>query len=254
MDAKPLTWRSRPDSLHNDWVRKKADIPRRHSEGKREQMIEAGRRVIFREGIWNTTTRKIADEAAINLATIHYHFANKDALLVAVYDEMLDALRQQVKSDFPEPSTLAERIERVMQRTWEYSEANMAGQLMQAELTLYALRSGLTELAERQSLEYLEIYSQVFRGASDAVGRNDLDIEGLSRMMIAGTDGILIQHHAEPDNARSAAACRKLAYLALRYPLTSPPEPLTALSLSASAPRRQGLRRAGRAGRKSAKS
>lgn len=220
-------------------MKNRVDIPRQRSEGKREQMIEAGRRVIFREGIWNTTTRKIAEEASINLATIHYHFANKDALLVAVYDEMLDSLRSQVRTDFPDPSTLAERIERVMQRTWEYSQENMAGQLMQAELTLYALRSGLTDLAERQSQEYLEIYSRVFRGASDVTGRADLDIDGLSRMLIAGTDGILIQHHAEPDNARSAEACRKLAYLAQRYPLTPPPEELTALSLSRAGGRKQ---------------
>jgi AcrR family transcriptional regulator len=213
-------------------VKKRVDIQRTRSEGKREQMIEAGRRVIFREGIWATTTRKIADEASINLATIHYHFANKDALLVAVYDEMLDALRVQVRRDFPEPSTLAARIERVMQRTWEYSKENMAGQLMQAELTLYALRSGLADLAERQSQEYLEIYLRVFRGASDVAGCTGLDIDGLSRMLIAGTDGILIQHYAEPDNARSAAACEKLAYLAQRYPLTPPPDALTALSLS----------------------
>jgi len=79
--------------------------------------------VIFREGIWNTTTRKIADEAGISLATIHYYFANKDELLVAVYEEMVSSIRNASTEDFAAPGTLAERIEGVVDRTWQFSDA-----------------------------------------------------------------------------------------------------------------------------------
>ena len=222
-------------------MKKIPDIKRPRSRGKREQIIDASRRVIFEEGIWNATTRKIAEVAGINLATIHYHFANKDALLIAVFDDMLQNVREAALRDFVTPSSLTQRIERVSSVSWEFSEQNMPGQLMQSELTLYAIRNGPAGLAARQSQEYLDIYSTVFREATDVRGRTDLDIDGLSRFIIAGTDGILVQHFAEPDNLRSREAFRKLALCALRYPLTGGRKPLTALDLGAP---RGGRRRA----------
>lgn len=214
-------------------MRKIPDIRRPRSPGRREQIIEAGRRVIFAEGIWNATTRRIAEVAGINLATIHYHFANKDALLVAIYDDMLETIRAESRRDFATPSPLAERIERVIAVSWEFSQRNMEGQLMQSELTNYAIRNGLGELAARQSQEYLGIYSRVFREATDVQGRTDLDIDGLSRFIIAGTDGILLQHFAEPDGRRSGEAFRKLAICAQGYPLTNTGPQVTARELKA---------------------
>lgn len=206
---------------------------RRHNREKTREIMEAGRQVIFREGIWNTTTRKIAEEAGISLATIHYYFANKDELLVAVYEEMLSSIRHASAEDFAAPGTLAERIEGVVDRTWEFSQKNMDGQLMQTELTVYALRNGMRTLAARQGHEYLDIYVRVLKSASDVVDRTDLDIEGLAQLLLAGVDGLLVAHTVEPDNARTARSFRSLAQVALHYPLTSGKKPLTPLTLPA---------------------
>ena len=196
--------------------------------------MEAGRRVIFREGIWNTTTRKIADEAGISLATIHYYFANKDELLVAIYEEMISSIRRYAAEDFATPGTLVERIAEVVEVSWAFSEKNMDAQLMQAELTLYALRNGMQTLAKRQGREYLDIYVQVLGASSDAAGRNDLDIIGLAQLILAGIDGILVAHMVDPDAARTARACRQLAQVACHFPLTTGSTPLTPLRLSTS--------------------
>lgn len=220
-------------------MKKVSKIRRPRSEGKRELIIEAGKRVIFRDGIYNVTTRKIAEDAGINLATIHYHFANKDELLIAVYDDMLDAIRASARRDFATPSTLAARIEESVRLSWGYSQDNMAGQFMQMELTVYALRNGLRSLAERQLQEFLAIYRILFTEATDVEGRTDLNVEDLSRFIVAGLDGILLQHFADPDVPRSAEACRRLAYLALRYPLTRDDVPLTALTLKKTNPGRR---------------
>lgn len=187
--------------------------------------------MVFAEGIWNATTRRIAEVAGINLATIHYHFASKDALLVAIFDDMLATIRAESRRDFAEPSPLVERIERVIALSWDYSQRNMEGQLMQSELTNYAVRNGLGELAARQSQEYLAVYSRVFREAADVQGREDLDIDGLSRFIIASTDGILLQHFAEPDSRRTGEDFRKLAICAQGYPLTGGSPSLTARDL-----------------------
>src|SRR3954453_23482283 len=63
---------------------------------RRAQIVAATYRAIAREGVAAITTRKIAGEAAVNLATLHSLFGSKDALLVAVLDQvtgrMIDAL------------------------------------------------------------------------------------------------------------------------------------------------------------------
>ena len=209
------------------------------SHGKREQILEAAKRVVVREGIWNTTTRKIAEEASVNVATIHYHFEDKEALLFAVFERMIAAIRGQAREDFKEPGTLAERIERAVMISWDYTEKHWADQFLQAELTLYAVRTaGAAWLAQRQHEQFVAFYMDIFRGASDVGKRRDLDIEGLSRMVIAGIDGLLQQHFACPDAARSKYDCRQLTFLALRYPLTKGAEPLAALSLDQGTPRK----------------
>jgi AcrR family transcriptional regulator len=212
-------------------VSRPAAILRRRSDEKSREIIDAGRRVIFREGIWNTTTRKIAEEAGISLAAIHYYFANKDDLLVAVYEEMIDSIRSSAGQDFATPGTLAEHIEGVVDRTWQFSKTHMDGQLMQAELTVYALRNGLGSLAVRQGREYLDIYVRVLKSSVDAADRDDLDIDGLAQLLLAGIDGLLIAHLVDSNDVRSAQNFRRLAQVALHFPLTSGRTPLTAITL-----------------------
>ncbi|GAA3101981.1 TetR/AcrR family transcriptional regulator [Streptosporangium carneum] len=55
-------------------------------EGRREEVVEAARRVILREGIEAATTRAIAREAGYSNGVLTHYFADKD-------DIMLSALR-----------------------------------------------------------------------------------------------------------------------------------------------------------------
>ena len=41
-------------------------------------------------GVIGATTRKIAAESGVRLATLHYHFESKSALLLAVFEALID--------------------------------------------------------------------------------------------------------------------------------------------------------------------
>lgn len=56
------------------------------ADERRAQIIEAARRLFARSGFDATTTRQIAEEAAISDALIYRHFADKQAILRAVID------------------------------------------------------------------------------------------------------------------------------------------------------------------------
>jgi AcrR family transcriptional regulator len=217
-------------------AKRQADgIRRKYSEGTRGKILDASEKVVVREGIWSTTTRKIAAEASINVATLHYHFDNKETLLYALFESIIAAIKEVVRDDYPEPTPLAERIESTFIWSWQAMELHLKEQVLQLELTLYAVRTAEASwLGKRQYDEFVALYVAILRGASEVSAKNSLDIEGLARFLICGLDGVLLQHLADPDSTRSLGLIRKLIHLAQRYPLTAPGgsgEPATALSL-----------------------
>ncbi len=62
------------------------------ASGRRAQIIDATMRLIARDGVTGLSTRKIAREAPVNLATLHYLFGSKDDLLLAVLDAVTSSM------------------------------------------------------------------------------------------------------------------------------------------------------------------
>src|SRR2546430_7961718 len=65
---------------------------------RRADIIAATIRVLARDGIAETTTRKISAEAEVNQATLRYYFGSKDDLLFAVLQEMMQTTREVVQA------------------------------------------------------------------------------------------------------------------------------------------------------------
>lgn len=58
--------------------------------GTRNKIIAAALNVFARDGIPRATTRIIAEEAGVNEVTLFRHFTNKDGLLQAVFDNVMN--------------------------------------------------------------------------------------------------------------------------------------------------------------------
>jgi len=59
---------------------------RPNSDGRREQIVEAALAVMIAEGVYHATTRKIAQAAGVNVATLHYHFHDKEEIILSVME------------------------------------------------------------------------------------------------------------------------------------------------------------------------
>src|SRR5258706_4338698 len=106
---------------------------------RRTEIIEAAIRVLSRECITETTTRKIAAEADVNQATLRYYFGSKDDLLFAVLQEMMRTTKEVVQLSILSERGLHETIAESLRAFWAHVEENPELQVMQYELTLYAL-------------------------------------------------------------------------------------------------------------------
>ncbi len=188
--------------LDNDRRVLRKSRARPNSDGRREQIIHAALRVMISDGVYRTTTRKIAEAAGVNVATLHYHFHDKEEIVFSVMEVLATSYRKTLAKRFDNPQTLHERIGDLLRFIWSEIEKGRGEQLVLQEMTLYVLRIPYAEhLAAEKEREIKSLYSEMLGIASD-VGPNDrAKIEELTNFIYACFVGILNQWLATHDAA-----------------------------------------------------
>ena len=160
------------------------------------RIVHGALRALETYGLHDTTTRRIAAEADVRLATLHYHFESKESVLLAVLDVLIDELMLTLKADSVPCETLEASIAELLRASWAYVERTREKQIVQYELTLYALRTQGSEwLARKQYDGYVEAYATLLRERSllDQPSLTDIQITSLAHQMLAGMDGLILQ-------------------------------------------------------------
>jgi hypothetical protein len=90
--------------------------------------------------------------------------------------------------------------------------ADPGKQLLQYELTIYALRTpGLADLARWQYQQYCEAIENWCRRAAEAAGETcAVGFDVLARMLLAGIDGLILQYVSDPCEKRAAADLERI--------------------------------------------
>ncbi|MGZ3715559.1 MAG: TetR/AcrR family transcriptional regulator [Ktedonobacterales bacterium] len=172
---------------------------------RRAELLAAAIRVLAREGLAETTTRKIAAEAGINQATLLYYFGSKDDLLFAVLQEMMLATQEVALRGVPQATDLREAVAGAIRAFWRQVEATPELQIMQYELTLYALRNpDAAWLAKEQYAGYCVVVETLLRETYAAAGQTSaIPFDALARFIVGGLDGIILQFVSDRDPARA---------------------------------------------------
>lgn len=173
---------------------------------RRTEILEAAIRVLARDGLAQASTRRLAAEAGINQATLLYHVGSKDELLLAVLREMMRQTREiAVAAATERPLPLREAIANSVRAFWRHVETTPEHQVMQYELTLYALRNpDAAWLAREQYRGYCEVVEGVLRAACEqqetpcAVG-----YDALARFIVGGLDGLILQFVSDQNIPRA---------------------------------------------------
>jgi AcrR family transcriptional regulator len=193
--------------------------PRRAKTATSDDLVSAAARVIAREGVPATTTRKIADEAGVPLGTVHYWFADKATLLAEVVRDVTGRL---------EKAAVASRhggddIRDGLHAAWAEVTGDDAGaQLGMYELTALALRTpSMRELASAQYRGYRETAARAMAPVLD--GLDDDRAAAVAELVAVTFDGLCLAWIADPEGSRPGAVLDLLAdLLAREIGLTSP--------------------------------
>ncbi len=169
----------------------------RHDEGRRADLIEAALRVIARDGVAAATTRRIADEAAVPLGTLHYWFAGKSELLEQVMLVVLDQISAATLAvDYS--GSIVDRF----RAAWKVIVEDDPGrQLAFYELTAHAIRyPELRHIAVTQYGLYRQTAAAAIRPWLD---EHPLEVPGgapaLAELVATLFDGMVLAWLADPE-------------------------------------------------------
>ena len=126
-------------------------MPRLDIETRRAQLIQAAVAIALRDGLDNTTVRRIATEAGVSLGTVHYCFDSKKALLEAMVESIATRDIEAASLPLPDDVSPVDAIRAAFRYYWSISGAQADRQRLVYELVAYLVRqedSG-PELARR---------------------------------------------------------------------------------------------------------
>lgn len=182
-------------------------MPNMQVSVREAQFVAAARAVLTRVGVSRTSVRAVAAEAGVPLGTLQYAFPNKELLLRAVIENVVEEVAGLLKEAAELERGLEHAIRHGLSTFWARMVAEQTMlQVVQYELVTYALRHpGLEHLARQQYDLYAGIVAEWCQEAASAAGeRCAVPFSRLARVMVASVDGLVMQHVCDPKPARSA--------------------------------------------------
>ena len=142
--------------------------PRPRSDGRREQIIDAALKLMISEGLYQATTRKIAAAAQVNVATLHYHFHDKEEILLKVMEQLVANYRRNLARQFSTEQHLLQRIADLLYFIWSEIQSAPGEQLLLQEMTIFLLRNPETEpMAREKDRVFLSLYVDALMASTD---------------------------------------------------------------------------------------
>ncbi len=178
----------------------------RANTDRKTEILEAAIRLLARDGIAQASTRRLAAEVGINQATLLYHIGSKDELLLAVLREMMRQTREiAVVAAIESPAPLRKAITNSLRAFWSHVETTPELQVMQYELTLYALRNpDAAWLAREQYSGYCAVVEGILRTACESQGTAcAIPYDALARFIVGGLDGLILQFVSDRNTERA---------------------------------------------------
>jgi TetR/AcrR family transcriptional regulator, regulator of biofilm formation and stress response len=181
---------------------------------RRTQCIAAARTALATHGVAQTSVRVVAAEAGVPLATLQYVFPSKAELLRAVIEDVVDEIARVLADSAATDQGLAVAIRQGLDNFWgQLVRGGRELQLLQYELTMYALRTpGQEDLARLQYQRYAAVVADWCRQAAEQAGETTaVSFDHLARTIVAGVDGLILQHVCDPDDGRARDGLESLA-------------------------------------------
>jgi AcrR family transcriptional regulator len=167
---------------------------------RRRGLVDAAVRVISAEGVARATTRRIAEEAGVSGAIVHYAFSSKDDLFQAVYESLTASAFTEIGARITPGIGLEAGARQVLNgfATWIRRDRNAVLGLL--ELTAWSLRNADSRhLATRVYRRHIDLTAGLLAEAAPEV--DAVTQLTVARVINMALDGIYLQWRALGDDS-----------------------------------------------------
>ncbi|MDH5672795.1 MAG: TetR/AcrR family transcriptional regulator [Myxococcales bacterium] len=194
-------------------------------------IVEAGMRVLARQGYARTSLMDIANEVGMSKGAVHYHFPTKEALMAKVLQTACDTVADRALEAWTEVDSPNDALRSALRTLWRVraglsDEAKVVADLLAQSLHDESLRAPLAEYYRFAAAQVEQHLGGHFR-ALGATPR--MPIERIPRLLHAILDGMLMQKIVDSDAIDEEYVLDVLEALALSLldfgPPTEPPAP-----------------------------
>ena len=175
-------------------------------EERRAALVEAALRVMARDGLAAGTTRAIAAEAGMPLASFHYAFASRDELLRELVHRVVGAELAAAAGQMDAPD-LAGCLRQAAAGYLDHLEREPGHEQLMLELTLHAVRDpALRAVARQQYRAYAAGATRLLQRAAEVSGaRWRRPLPELARLLVTLVDGATTTWLVDRDTAATRA-------------------------------------------------
>ncbi|NMD96425.1 TetR/AcrR family transcriptional regulator [Rhodococcus sp. BL-253-APC-6A1W] len=194
------------------------------ADERRTQLVESALALAEQGGVGAVTVRAVAEKAGVSLGVVHYCFENKEALVVAMAETLIDQLGEamnaafDIPDDVPGPEGLGglrQLLHAGLTATWPALEFTAGRQLLTYEITAYSLRhrpAGIAPTGAGSPVASGDIAALQYQRMDDHAGRFLLacadrsgtewiePVPSLARLALALLDGLVLRWLVDQDD------------------------------------------------------
>lgn len=167
-------------------------VTRKPAEERRRDLVEAGLRVIAREGMHGATVRAIVAEAGVPLATFHYVFDSRDQMIGEAYAYVVLPRVGEVPTPFSAGASPVDAVRGVLHDWVDRFSEHPEYELAVMEIMAYCRRTpSLAHLPGEVQTRYVEIVSTVISAICEQLEvEPQQPLDELSQLVLHVTDGL----------------------------------------------------------------
>lgn len=160
---------------------------------RRVGLVEAAKRVIVREGVAAATTRAVAAEAGMSLASLHYVFESQHELMREVVRSAAGLQTQWFESIDLAGVPPRNQIATLLNSLLDWATSHRNEELAAYEITNYALRTpGLEDLATARIDAGTAVVRQLVERFQDAYGPLARTVDEIAHLVFQLGDGLVL--------------------------------------------------------------
>lgn len=171
-------------------------------ESRRQALVQAAFDEIADRGFEGLRTREVAAHVGLNVATLHYYFPTKEALIRGVLDEAMDRFRSTLVSEGTPADRLRSHLRAVRSLIREQPQIG-------AVMGEMALRSARDPAVARTLREMNDVWHRTLRALLRQAVRGghlapELDSDGVAALVMSTLMNICLPTFASPERKDQA--------------------------------------------------